>query len=400
MSWFGYLQNKRDDTIQHISSSPTEWEVLSQVGDKSRVTGITSESGSDAGTGSALASDEETLTVIEDEDELKSQIRTLKKQTGASQREKSSLEEQLRAKGNDLKLLKEKSNRAVTRVRAELEEVRKELEKKKGETVLMEQEMVTMVQEAERLKNDTRVAAEESHRTYLHMQLEAKGTRALLEEKEKSIAGHECEKERLRAEAKAANEYAAKLTATTSSLKDSLGRDGERIQNLIEQSRSLEKSNGLLAEESIRVKAQNSQVLAMLGVCSLEQLEGVTTKADLISDTESMKILKRLNDEIFETAAYMADSFTFKAQSTDADDIKEGAFSGVKKVLGPTMVQNLSSIRHDEDPLLVQIACQASMVECCRRIVTSWSLDGSKAEQFIPELYNRIRKSGKSSIKT
>jgi len=106
-------------------------------------------------------------------------------------------------------------------------------------------------------------------------------------------------------------------------------------------------------------------------------------------------MLETVNSEIFEAAAYIADSFAFDSKSLDTNEVKE-ACTRTSKILGPVMVQNLTSMRHDEDPVVVQIACQACMVECSRRIIASWCFDGSKVEQFLPELYIRIRKTGRS----
>jgi hypothetical protein len=180
--------------------------------------------------------------------------------------------------------------------------------------------------------------------------------------------------------------------AQVDSLRRELARSQEQGDMLKEQSRGLEKGNLLLKNDSALIKTQNSQILAMLGVRSLEQQgSNALAKPDLVSDSEVVKMLETLNSEIFEAAAYIADSFVYEPKSFDTNEAKE-ACTRTNKILGPMMVQNLTSMRHDEDPLVVQIACQACMVECCRRIIASWCFDGSKVEQFLPELYSRIRK--------
>jgi len=176
-------------------------------------------------------------------------------------------------------------------------------------------------------------------------------------------------------------------------LKETLVRSQELNDVLEEQLRGLKNENQVLKDESQRITAQNSQVLAMLGVRSLERGEAhaFATKPDLVSDTEVVKMLEKLNAEIFEAAAYMADSFVFARKSTKTDEVKE-AYSRTSKMVGSKMVLCLTSVQHGEDPLIVQIACQACMVECSRRIISSWCFDGSTTEDVLPDLYGRIRK--------
>jgi hypothetical protein len=188
-------------------------------------------------------------------------------------------------------------------------------------------------------------------------------------------------------------------TLETERWEGNAARAQELTEALEEQSRSVKKEMRLLKDESDRLATQNSQVLAMLGVRTLERgaVHAFATKPDLVSDAQVVKMLETLNSEIFEAAAYMADSFTFAPEPAKTNEVRE-ACSRATKMLGPTMVLNLTSVRHDEDPLVVQVACQACMVECCRRIIASWCFDGSKAEDALPDLYSRIRKAGKSGV--
>jgi hypothetical protein len=148
-----------------------------------------------------------------------------------------------------------------------------------------------------------------------------------------------------------------------------------------------------------RITAHNARVLAMLGVRSLERgdVHAFATKPDLVSDTQVAKMLKELNAEIFEASVYMAYYFTFAAKPAKTDEMRE-VCSRVTKMLGSTMVLGLASVRHDEDPMIIQIAFQACMIEWSRRTIGSWCFDGSKAEEVLRDLYTRIRKAGQSGF--
>jgi hypothetical protein len=253
-----------------------------------------------------------------------------------------------------------------------------------------------ITKEMAKVKDEMRSVADEAHQAQIQARLEMKGRRTALEEKSQKLTKAERENDTLKEEIKAAREELAKLMAQIGSLKSDLARSQERNEMLKEQSRSLEKGSLLLKTESSRIRTQNSQILAMLGFRSFEQTgsDALASKPDLVSDAEVAKMLEALNSEIFEAAAYIADSFEFDPKPFNTTEVKE-ACARTNKMLGPMMVQNLTSIRHDEDPVIVQITCQACMIECSRRIISSWCFDGSKAEQFLPELYGRIRTAGR-----
>lgn len=389
MPWFTYTQNKwdtgeaLDQNIQDPSSS-TEWEVLNPADNKARGAERTNEGAGDVGS----LSDDETLTIIEGEDELQKQIVALKAQIQGSNQENQSLEERLRREQKALEALKEKSKQAAARIGSELDEAHQEAQKNRKSVDAITKEMATM-------KDEMRSVADEAHQAQIRARLEMKGTKTVLEEKSQKLAKAERDNGTLREDIMRAREEHAKLMEQIGDLQEELARSQEHNEMLKEQSRTLERGNLLLQTESSRIRAQNSQILAMLGLRSLEQpgSDSLAARQDLVSDAEVAKMLETLNSEIFEAAAYIADSFEFDPEPFHTSEFKE-ACTRVNKILGPTMMQNLTSIRHDEDPLIVQIACQASMVDSMRRIIASWCFDGSKVEQFLPELYGKIRAAG------
>jgi hypothetical protein len=386
MSWFraGRLQNKTDTWESLIqedrdAGSPIEWEVLSQ-GDRAQEVEIP------GGEEDGSVSEDESLTIIEGEDDMENQVKALQKHLVVAQREKQSLEERLRQRENAAEGFKETSNRIAARLRSELNEAHQEIEKSKREMDTVERKMSS-------LRDEMKALTEEAHQAQVRARLEVKGTRLALDEKSQQMTKSERDNEELAFELKLARERIDKLTPETKSLKETLTRKQELNDVLEEQLHSLKTEVQLLKDESSRVTAQNSQVLAMLGVRSLErgETDAFTTTPDLVSDAEVVKTLEQLNAEIFEASAYMADSFVFALKPASTDEVRE-AFSRTSKMLGSKMVLSLTSVRHDEDPLIVQIACQACMVECSRRIIASWCFDGSKTEDVLPDLYGRIRK--------
>ena len=401
MAWFGLLQSRRDVAVRapgvgvnmredgrRDAGSPTGWEVLNQAESAAADgVGMSSAETNEVEVGSGSEDEDETLSVVEGEDDMKNQIEALRRELVLSQQECVSLGERMRRDEGALDALKESSNEITARLRSELDEARRGVEKSRSEVDRAERELA-------KLKDVAKAAADESHQTQVRARLEIKGTRLLLEEKSKQASRSERDNERLKGEVKAAKDQIDQLVPETKSLGEDLARTQEQNDELAEISRSLKKEAQILRNECRRTVDQNSQLLAMMGVRSLEQGEhAFATKQDLVSDQEVVKMLEELNSEIFEASAYMADSFTFPRDLEMSDEVREARVRATQ-MLGPTMVLNLTSVRHDEDPLIVQIACQACMVECCRRIIASWCVDGSIAEEFLPELYGRFRQTG------
>jgi hypothetical protein len=361
--------------------------VLSQVDNAQEVEVSGTTTTSEAGDGSG--GEDETLVIVEGEDELKNQIKGLRKQLAESQRKTQSLEEKLLQRNSAMEVLKEESDGVLSCTQAELYEARQKVQKYEGEVVTAEQELA-------RMRAEMKTIAEELHQGEACIRLEMEGTKLRLEEKTQQMTRIEGENATMRAGLDVAKEQIDQLVPETKNLKQNLALSHELNGTLEEQLDSLKKEVLVLKDELERVTTHNSQTLASLGIRTLERGEAhaFVTKSDLVSEAEVMKMLRELNGEIFEAGAYMADSFTFSPNPAMTNEVK-GAYTKVTQWLGPTMALSLLSVRHDEDPLIVQIACQTCMVESCKRIMSSWCFDGSKAEAVLPDLYSRIQNTGK-----
>lgn len=382
MSWFTYLNNgtKREGSSggweerrSELASSPTEWEVLSQSEERARKAGSDGERADGAD-----ESDNESLTVIEGEEDLANQLDAVKGQLVVVSRENASLQEKLSRANSASTQIEEKSNRSVIRMRAELNEAQRS--------------MATMETEIAKIRAEAKAATEESQQAQVRARLEMKGTKNVAEEKTQKLTRVELQNEALRQEIKSANDEIERLRALSSSLTGERIRSQESSSVLKEQARSLEKENSIMNEEIQRLTGQNTQVLTLLGIRTADE-RSQFIRQDLSSEADAVKKLAALNSEIYDAAAYMSDSFTYELQVPKTTEVRD-ALERTPKMLGSTTVSALTSKRHDEDPLMVQIAFQFCMVECCRRIITSWCFDGSKVEEALPALYDRIRKTG------
>ena len=171
---------------------------------------------------------------------------------------------------------------------------------------------------------------------------------------------------------KAAKPEASQSVLLKKQLDESQRKLNESERKLDESWRKLEesrRSNGRLEEmvsrlqhESGRMEARHGETCELLKARTAE-LRGAQlflTTADKLSGAEVSQMVEKLNGEIHQAAAFMAESFEFQESKVGPEDDSTNA-RGVTKLLGPTMLKLLGLVRHWEDSLVVQIALQACM---------------------------------------
>jgi DNA repair exonuclease SbcCD ATPase subunit len=128
----------------------------------------------------------------------------------------------------------------------------------------------------------------------------------------------------------------------------------------------------------------------------LKGAQSFLTTADTSSGADVISMLQRLNSEILQSAAYMAESMVdaFPFQLGRLRD--EDACEVVRRSLGSLIAHYLATKKHKNDPLLIQIAFQTSFVQILKYVIGSWSLSSDDANAIYTNTYERIRVGGES----
>jgi hypothetical protein len=131
-----------------------------------------------------------------------------------------------------------------------------------------------------------------------------------------------------------------------------------------------------LKDEYLQSMNRQAEMSRLLETRTLE-LKGAQTfltTVDSHSGNDVIGMVERLNTEIFQTAAFMADSFgdDYISDSQDASEDVMELLEWAKSMFGDKMVQLLRSSDHNEDPILIQNALQASMVNWSCQVISSW----------------------------
>ncbi|KAF9029409.1 hypothetical protein BDZ89DRAFT_1038493 [Hymenopellis radicata] len=158
------------------------------------------------------------------------------------------------------------------------------------------------------------------------------------------------------------------------------------------QSRIAQFEKDVRAERALR---QSDQDLLHVRTQELNDAQMYLSKADSISIEELKEMTKSLNSEIFQTAAFMADTLDFSKPSADLD---EASVQRATQWLSRGLVDLLTDAQDpDTREILITAGIQASFVQSCVAIVGVWSVD-YQVSASIASLYDQIRLSNSPSV--
>ena len=126
----------------------------------------------------------------------------------------------------------------------------------------------------------------------------------------------------------------------------------------------------------------------------LKGAQSFLTTADASSGADVISMLQRLNAEILQSAAYMAesivDAFPFQSGGVRDDD----ACGMVIESFGMPHAHYLATKKHKDDPLLIQITFQSCFVQFLEFVIRSWTLPDNDTNSIFTSTYERIRAGG------
>jgi len=185
-----------------------------------------------------------------------------------------------------------------------------------------------------------------------------------------------------------------KLHREIQGLRESLAQFQSNRHALEQKLQRQEQDTKILQTESHELQAQHARTLTLLETRTLE-LKGAQaflTKSDSLSGAEVTLMVEGLNSEILQTAAFVADSFEFSGTQTYWGSEQNEAYKRVEHMLGQKMAMILTSVRHSEDPMMIQIALQSCLVYCSAMIGRAWCFE--KSHEILERVYANIRQAG------
>lgn len=233
---------------------------------------------------------------------------------------------------------------------------------------------------------------------------EADETKAALEEVNRARAQAHTELGKVR---KSLDGYAPKLDASlreidklrreVSNTKESQRVTVELKQRLEVQSKELRNAR----EESSALKKEFNQLATLLEdrTSELKGAQSFLTTADAFSGAEVTSTLQRLNAEVLQSTAFMAESmvelFFLGATSLSSKAEQQAACKRASVAVGGAIVHFLGTKKHTDDPILIQIAFQAYLTYHLRWIACAWIIGGDENHnRFIDAIYQSVHEKG------
>ncbi|KAK2464375.1 hypothetical protein APHAL10511_003522 [Amanita phalloides] len=157
----------------------------------------------------------------------------------------------------------------------------------------------------------------------------------------------------------------------------------------------------------VREKYEQTQELLQTRTAELKAAQTFLTTADKLSNVDVVNMIDKLNADMLQVSALVADAFTFEPKNeSDLETIEsaqvEEAIDRATETVGPRMVQLLMSSEHNEDPILVQIAFQGGMCAYVHWIISSWYFADPETdndnERVLWDVYHHMRISDDQAI--
>ena len=219
-----------------------------------------------------------------------------------------------------------------------------------------------------------------------------------------------------------ATQKLASVTGLLESLADELGKKKseftttidrlhEENRGLVQQLQEQTSRSALLAAElaegrgitSAREKdmealrARLSSALSTLESQSadLANMRTFLPKPDSVVDTDAIKLVGRLNAEIFQAAALLAEACSSVKTRPIQDIDNHTASTRVKEMFGTKFVDLVQNVPHENNPAVLRIAFQACIVVFADWISAAWHFQADPAPQFFGEVYRNVWLDGK-----
>ncbi|KAN0081721.1 hypothetical protein V8E55_009345 [Tylopilus felleus] len=184
--------------------------------------------------------------------------------------------------------------------------------------------------------------------------------------------------------------------------KESSRMAAELRQRLDIQNRELHSAR----EESSALKKEFNQLLMLLEdrTSELKGAQSFLTTADAFSGAEVTSTLQRLNAEVLQSTAFMAESmvelfFHETTPQVSKTDEQLAACKRASAAIGGVVVHFLGTKKHRDDPILIQIAFQAYLTYRLRWIACSWIIGGDENHnRFIDAIYQSVHEKEAQAI--
>ncbi|KAF9650964.1 hypothetical protein BDM02DRAFT_3111268 [Thelephora ganbajun] len=122
----------------------------------------------------------------------------------------------------------------------------------------------------------------------------------------------------------------------------------------------------------------------------LANIRALLPQSDTVVDTDAIKLVGRLNAEIFQAAALLAEACSSVKGRPLQDIDNRTASTRVKEMFGTKFVDLVQNVPHENNPAVLRIAFQACIVVFADWVSAAWHFQADPAPQFFGEVYRNV----------
>jgi hypothetical protein len=158
---------------------------------------------------------------------------------------------------------------------------------------------------------------------------------------------------------------------------------------------SLTEAKGIAAAREKDVEALRTRLNSALSAtesqsADLASLRTLLPKPDTVTDTDIIKLVGRLNAEIFQAAALLAEACSSVKTRPLQEMDNRTAGTRVKEMFSTKFVDLVQNVPHENNPAVLRIAFQACLVVFADWISAAWHFQADPAPQFFGEVYKNV----------
>jgi len=157
----------------------------------------------------------------------------------------------------------------------------------------------------------------------------------------------------------------------------------------------LTEAKGVAATREKDIETLQSRLTSALSAVESQSADLANTrtllpKPDTAVDTDAIKLVGRLNAEIFQAAALLAEACSsVKGRPLQGTDNRT-ASTRVKEMFSAKFVDVVQSVPHENNPAVLRIAFQACIVVFADWISAAWHFQEDPAPQFFGEVHRNV----------
>jgi hypothetical protein len=157
----------------------------------------------------------------------------------------------------------------------------------------------------------------------------------------------------------------------------------------------LAEANGISATREKDIETLRARLNGTLSTVESQSVELANIRThlptpDTVVDTDAIKLVGRLNSEIFQAAALLAEACSSVKTRPLPDADNHAASTRVKEMFGTKFVDLVQNVPHENNPAVLRIAFQACIVVFADWIGAAWHFQAEPSPQFFGEVYRNV----------